>query len=247
MKQTLKRLTALLVMAILMITLCACGSSADSSENSEEAEFIEIVENFIEQYASMDQTDKDAYAAQYGETYPFYVDAANAWKENEAELGEFKEVLDSVYSLNGDIVSIESTVAFEKKNATINIMLRQDDQSPTAFVMDPEKTMGETMKQAGVNTVIGIGTVFLVLLFLSFLISLFRFIPGEGFTRKKKNDTPVKTVQESAPVAAVEDTVDDQELIAVIAAAIAAAENTSTDDFVVRSVKKVRRNSWKRA
>ena len=48
----------------------------------------------------------------------------------------------------------------------------------------------------------------------------------------------------SAPVAepAVEDVTDDGELIAVIAAAIAASEGkTSTDGFVVRSIRKVNR------
>jgi hypothetical protein len=48
----------------------------------------------------------------------------------------------------------------------------------------------------------------------------------------------------AAPVAepAVEDVTDDGELIAVIAAAIAASEGkTSTDGFVVRSIRKVNR------
>ena len=48
----------------------------------------------------------------------------------------------------------------------------------------------------------------------------------------------------AAPVAepAVEDVTDDGELIAVIAAAIAASEGkTSTDGFVVRSIRKINR------
>ena len=46
-----------------------------------------------------------------------------------------------------------------------------------------------------------------------------------------------------APVAApvVEEPADDTELIAVIAAAIAAAEGTTTDGFVVRSIRKINR------
>ena len=35
---------------------------------------------------------------------------------------------------------------------------------------------------------------------------------------------------------------DDLELVAVISAAIAAAEGTTTDGFVVRSIRKVKRN-----
>ena len=38
---------------------------------------------------------------------------------------------------------------------------------------------------------------------------------------------------------------NDLELAAVIAAAVAAAEGTSTDDFVVRSIKRRKTNKWK--
>ena len=41
--------------------------------------------------------------------------------------------------------------------------------------------------------------------------------------------------------------IDDGELIAVIAAAIAASENTSTDSFVVRSIRKSKKGNWHRA
>ena len=46
----------------------------------------------------------------------------------------------------------------------------------------------------------------------------------------------------AAPVQAEENLADDGELVAVIAAAIAAAEGTTTDGFVVRSIRKVKRN-----
>ena len=40
---------------------------------------------------------------------------------------------------------------------------------------------------------------------------------------------------------------DDDELVAVIAAAIAASEGTTTDGFVVRSIKRSKNNKWKNA
>ena len=39
---------------------------------------------------------------------------------------------------------------------------------------------------------------------------------------------------------------DDEELVAVIAAAIAAAEGTTTDGFVVRSIRRRPSNKWNR-
>ena len=78
------------------------------------------------------------------------------------------------------------------------------------------------------------------------VIYCFNFIPKiqEVFSAKKEKAAPVT---EAAPVAApaAEDPVeeaDDLELVAVIAAAIAAYEGqTSTDGFVVRSIKKSKR------
>ena len=49
-------------------------------------------------------------------------------------------------------------------------------------------------------------------------------------------------VNAAAPAQAEENLADDGELVAVIAAAIAAAEGTTTDGFVVRSIRKVKRN-----
>ena len=93
------------------------------------------------------------------------------------------------------------------------------------------------------NTVMGLATVFAVLFFLMFVIWLFRFIPNGS---KKKTEAPAAPASVPAPAAApvVEETADDGELVAVIAAAIAAAEGTSTDSFVVRSIRKVNRKKW---
>ena len=44
-----------------------------------------------------------------------------------------------------------------------------------------------------------------------------------------------------------ENLTDDLELVAVITAAIAAAEETSTDGLVVRSIRRVGTSKWKRA
>ena len=102
--------------------------------------------------------------------------------------------------------------------------------------------MSDTLKRAAMNTVMGLATVFGVLFFLMFVIWLFHFIPNGS---KKKTEAPAQAPS-PAPVAApvVEETADDGELVAVIAAAIAAAEGTSTDSFVVRSIRKVNRKKW---
>ena len=103
--------------------------------------------------------------------------------------------------------------------------------------------MSVNLQRAGLNTLMGLGTVFVMLIFLSFVIYLFRFIPGLVEGKKKKQEAapaPETTTVVAAPAEETE-AVDDTELIAVIAAAIAAAEGTTTDGFVVRSIRKVNR------
>lgn len=106
-----------------------------------------------------------------------------------------------------------------------------------------DSDLGARMEVAALNTLIGMGTVFAVLVIIIGVISLFRFIP---MIQDRLNSRKAAAVQEDAAqiVESQEDAEvsDDLELVAVIAAAIAASEGAaSTDGFVVRSIRKVNR------
>lgn len=104
--------------------------------------------------------------------------------------------------------------------------------------------------RALLNTVMGMGTVFVVLIFISFIISLFKYIPviQEKFSKKDAQPAPVK---KTAPVPVAveeeeeEELVDDAELVAVITAAIMASCQTtnavSADKLVVKSIRRARK------
>lgn len=106
-----------------------------------------------------------------------------------------------------------------------------------------------TIPEALVNTVIAMGTVFLVLILISFIISLLKFIPilMDKLTKKEE---PVQPVPQAQPVSAPKPVVqtpaapaDDTQLIAVITAAVAAAMEQDgvavpADGLVIRSIKK---------
>ena len=113
-------------------------------------------------------------------------------------------------------------------------------------------TMGEKMEQAGLNTLMGLGIVFLMLIFLSFLISQFKHISNADREKRQQvcrtGSTRSCSCTRSCEEEPEEELADDGELVAVIAAAIAAYEgSTSTDGFVVRSIKRSKTNKWKRA
>jgi len=84
------------------------------------------------------------------------------------------------------------------------------------------------LKNAGINTLIAMGTVFIILAFISFIIYLFKYL---NFDNEKKFIKEEKIE-------------DDLVLVAIITAAIAESENISKDSFVVRSIKKKNKKSY---
>lgn len=98
--------------------------------------------------------------------------------------------------------------------------------------------------RALMNTLMGMGTVFIVLIFISFIISLFKYINKAGAKKPAEAATaPAAPVVEAVEEA--EELVDDTELVAVITAAIAAYAGTSSEGFQVRSIKRAAKSTWK--
>lgn len=114
--------------------------------------------------------------------------------------------------------------------------------------------IGSAISDAAINTVICLMMVFAVLIFISFLISLFKYIPKleAALSKKKENksevvNSAVQNTVSQIEVKEEEELVDDLELVAVITAAIAASTGTSTDGFVVRSIKRSNNSKWAKA
>ena len=146
-----------------------------------------------------------------------------------------------VYDCEYDGVDKDTTVSVTAVYTNIFGDIRLTDMN-----WNVTRPMSQLMGEAALNTVMGVGIVFAVLLFLSLLISQLHWIPDIIDKRKAQNTPPAP-----APVAVSEpepeyeeDVTDDEELVAVIAAAIAAAEEKPVDGFVVRSIKKAGRRSW---
>ncbi len=107
----------------------------------------------------------------------------------------------------------------------------------------------DNLMTALAHTLIGMGTVFIILILISAIIYLFKFIPKPqewAAKRKQKNvPEPVAAPEPVQPVEIIEDETDDLELVAVISAAIAAAMGKeNTDGFVVRSIRRSKGNRW---
>lgn len=118
---------------------------------------------------------------------------------------------------------------------------------------EEKRSLGETMLYALLNTVMGICIVFLVLLLIAWIISLFKYINKFEKERAAKEAAPAPVAPEPAPeIVEEEELSDDLELVAVITAAIHAYEEAQGNDvpadgLVIRSIRKANRASWQNA
>lgn len=112
-------------------------------------------------------------------------------------------------------------------------------------------SLRDRMIHAFFNTLIGMLTVFAVLILCIFLISLLKFIPRiqEKFSKREKTDTTIEEsiAQVESQVEGIkEEYIDDGELVAVIMAAIHASMEEAyeipldKDALVVRSIRKIK-------
>jgi len=255
MKHKIKGLLLALCMVFSIVGLTGCGSDAVLKDDvktlteDQVASYKTSAAQTIQTVVGFSDEDIEQFLSQV--TDAFSVSAVESWKGIKEEVGGFQEITEQAVEENGTETTIISRVVFE--NATANATFLLDRSSgmdqPVDLSFSVNYSLAETMEQAGLNTLMGIGIVFLMLLFLSFLISQFKHIAKleEKFTKKEEKAAPVASAPAPAQPEEAEELVDDGELVAVIAAAIAASENTSTDSFVVRSIKKSNARRWKRA
>ena len=140
-------------------------------------------------------------------------------------------------------------------------------QFADSSAMDTEdSSISGLLQSASVNTAVGMGTVFVVLIFISLIIYCFKYLhqweEGKKGTEAKKASAPASAAAKSAPAAAPSSAAapagdmdeelaavmaaaiaasEDEDLVAVITAAIAAYQGTSSNGLVVRSIRRVDR------
>ena len=239
MKQIFKKVSSLCTVLLMMAVLTLTGASAVWAEEVDDTvkqTLITTAEGLTDTIVALGDEDIENYSKS---SDAFTTSAMSAWAGSKAELGALKERSGEVeVKASDDGYTVTVPASFEKADANFVYVFDGSTGTPTSLTVDVQYSMAETLRRAVMNTIMGIAIVFIVLIFLSFLIYLFRFIPNPEAKKKAQAAAPAPAPV-AAPVEAAE--ADDTELIAVIAAAIAAAEGTTTDGFVVRSIRKINR------
>ncbi len=254
-----KKISLLICMIAAVLCFTACGKTEEAPYNEAEltqvADFLigycaEADEMALEQWKEMSEFGINLQLTEAG--LPFeaesFLSVLDSWQAGIAECGNYIEHGDYSFKVTNGKIEVSSDAKFENRDAVISFMFDSEEKLESMTVSANMET-GEILKKAGLNTVLGMGTVFSVLILIAFIISLFKFIPAiQAAFSKKPEPAEVKSAAPAAPVstpaAKKPEEADDMELIAVISAAIAAAEGTSTDGFIVRSIRRRPSNKW---
>lgn len=253
MKNNFKKLLALVCMFACMMGLAACGKEQDASHKNnsmqvDEDSVLESMTSDLRFLSTYSNEQLDAYLEENNVTDVNLLAAIENWKNVREELGELKSIGESKVTVDKEQVTVKLNAEYSLRNAVCTEIFDMQGNL-VSMTFTPEYTFGEKMQKAALNTVIGMGTVFLVLIGISLLIGLFKYISAaENRSREKAKKTAPAVDNVIAQIVQKEEAqTEELELVAVITAAIAAAQGTSSDGLVVRSIRKVNKTKWQRA
>lgn len=239
----MKKWLLVLGMITCMLGLTACGGQKEVIPFVTDEQAKEVALYNIETINQIVVTGQQGQLAE-----DWQIAAVESWEAALEDMGDYQNVVSVETSLDEKDGVINATIQGSKRQAIVEFVF--EDQMLTAITTNVVYSFAENMEKAALNTLLGMGTVFAVLILISLIIGCFGFIPKiqAMFNKKSKEEVKAEAVDNTiAQIIEKEELSDDLELVAVIAAAIAASEGAaSTDGFVVRSIKRAG-NKWQRA
>ena len=278
MKKIIKRPVLLIMCLLLLLSMTACGSGKSNASDVDRDSVDKAVKNTIAIMQHAEDLGIDHLADAEDEELQEF----EAWiKQNGLPIkgNAFKDgyssYIDAVKGDLGEITKVgdQTDIAADDENITCHIILTGTKAFPdgrprtataeiimtkggtiTSAVINVDRTFNEKLVNAGLNTVLGMGTTFCLLIFISIVIWLMGTIVQN--VEKSKNEARRATEQAAEKAARQivereeqsrnrqEDLSDDKALIAVISAAIAAYESEESgtavtpDTFIVRSLRR---------
>ena len=249
-----KKIALFLSVLSVVMMLGACGTQDPTTVDYNGVSY----ETLCEQSESLGTLLKDKTEAQVekemkellaaGEEYAIFADMYGKWLEAMEVSGKYVGYDKDSFTVtkSGKTLTTDLMLEFEDRDVVFQLVYNYHNMELTGVTINPVYSFGEKMSTAALNTVICMSIVFVVLIFISVLINCFKIFPYLEAQKKAKAEAAAKAAKEDNNVVTQieqreeqeQEFVDDTELVAVIAAAIAAYEGTSTDGFVVRSIRR---------
>ena len=170
-----KKIYRLLAVLVCVFALSGCDSKDSKGIDfpaSNQDDFEQVVKNWAESVDQMSDKDiEDNLAEMEGnEEYQSVIDALNSYLGCEEELGGYKEIKSFKYE-KGDEKNQYNAIAkakYKKRDCNIKctFSVQQDVASLESLSFEPIYTTAENLKNAFINTILGMGTVFAVLILI---------------------------------------------------------------------------------
>lgn len=275
MKKNNFKLSVFLLLPVLILALTACGGEEKKPDYSENT-VNQVTQNVLalmqrsvnpkmaESIAAADEEDLEAFEQEiasmglniegqaFQNGYTSYTEAVKG------DLGEIVSTEDSPrITVDDEGIISDITVTGTKtfpdgspRTANVEIMMTKRGKV-TSVVYNVNRTFGEKIENAALNTVLGMGTTFCLLIFISIVIWIMGIIVQGMENKKKAKEAPgtsvdnvVSQIERKEEQQKISDASDDGALVAVISAAIASILSEETgravtpDTFIVRSIKR---------
>ncbi len=258
----------LIVCAMLcMLMFTACGTTDNTTGVGDDMtddevyamaeDYLTYLQGFSEEVAYEEMNDEeftalaDVSSIEEAKNLSIMKAAVASYTSSLEEFGVFEGIEGKEFTRDDESLTVTIDADYTLHQVKLQVVF-DENMELSSITADPVLTVKEILIKALINTLLGMGTVFVVLILISFIISSFKLISKVQKKSEDKKKAKIAAAKNDANEVAIESTeveeeIDDYELIAVISAAIAMAEGTSVDGFRVRSIKRAKNNAWKRA
>lgn len=254
MKKWLSILTAVTacVLCVSVFVISAHAASVYNYHGVTEDQAIQDAEYRVSELAQAVQSgDSTTFASDNPEVN--FEKAQSDWNTMLKKLGDVTGFAQDKKGFSAQINDSDMTVTVSvvgSTGRTGSVTVIYGQYGPKQIQASLNDTFGEGMAKAGMNTLLGMGMAFFVLIIIALVIK-FAFPPINRLSKKLDEQNAQASARRPAPAAAPaavetassaqQDETGDGALVAVIAAAVAAAEGRKdTSGFVVRSIRKSR-------
>ena len=169
MKQYIKRVLLVLCMTVSLFSLSACSAGTETKGKELDPMTAmgvsQSAEGLLQNIVALDEAQAQELEAtlladkEYG-----LAGGVTSWMSVMKDTGAFVGVISSDTVLSEDDEYVSTVMAqFENRNAEFKMFMTEGDQGlmPTSIAFTPEYTFGEKMEKAAMNTLLGMGTVFM--------------------------------------------------------------------------------------
>ncbi len=239
-----KKLSLLLCLVSMVLSLVACSGDPTKVDyyGATYSDLETVAVANVSQLASFTQEELAIVATSV--TDELTLKLIEGWMTTTTGLGEFQGLGDFVINKANGTVTVDQYVNYVGRQVVVSFVWEYDYEVEQLVVeditVDLVYTLNEKLEKAALNTAMGMGIVFAVLAFICVIIYCLKFVNGDG--NKKKESTSAQASMDDELLAvitaaiAAADQSSDLELVAVITAAISASTGKSADNFRVTSI-----------